>query len=368
MPATAPASAAALPLWRRLTHPIAPPAVLDFWASRLHPAWALERPLARVVARAPAASDAVTLTLQPNRHWRGFLPGQHVNLGVEVDGIRTTRSYSLVDAPRADGRIAITVKATEGGRVSRHLCTVAQVGDVFEIGPAFGDMVLPETLDAPLLMLAAGSGITPFMAILRALALRGMPVPVTLLYSARHRHEVCFLDDLRALSAAHPQLRVRFHLTGDAPASDDERAGRIDAAALSTCVDDLPAVRVFACGPGAFVEDMRTRAAPLARAFQAEAFSAPPPAAIDAGGTVQLTLSRSGRTLSVPRGQSLLTALEAQGLRPESGCRMGICNTCACVKSAGITRHLHTGTVDPEPASALRLCVNSAASDLVIDL
>ena len=83
---------------------------------------------------------------------------------------------------------------------------------------------------------------------------------------------------------------------------------------------------------------------------------------------MQVTLAASGRTLTVPRGQSLLTALEAQGIKPASGCRMGICNTCACGKVSGATRHLHTGESASEPVSALRLCVNAATSDLVLDL
>ncbi|WP_267115558.1 2Fe-2S iron-sulfur cluster-binding protein, partial [Xanthomonas sacchari] len=71
--------------------------------------------------------------------------------------------------------------------------------------------------------------------------------------------------------------------------------------------------------------------------------------------------------LQLPRGQSLLTALEAEGLRPKHGCRMGICNSCACGKQAGITRDLLSGAHAAEPGS-LKLCVNSASSDLTLDL
>jgi hypothetical protein len=60
--------------------------------------------------------------------------------------------------------------------------------------------------------------------------------------------------------------------------------------------------------------------------------------------------------------------LEAEGFKPASGCRMGICNTCACGKSSGVTRHLHTGELFHEPASALKLCISSASTDLVLDL
>ena len=83
---------------------------------------------------------------------------------------------------------------------------------------------------------------------------------------------------------------------------------------------------------------------------------------------VQLTLAASNRVLTVPRGESLLTALEAAGLKPASGCRMGICNTCACGKREGTTRQLHTGETEREPVTALRLCVNAALTDLVLDL
>ena len=75
-----------------------------------------------------------------------------------------------------------------------------------------------------------------------------------------------------------------------------------------------------------------------------------------------------GQVLTVPRGSSLLDALEAAGLSPAHGCRMGICNTCACGKPSGSTRHLHTGMLEHEPVTALRLCVNRAASDLTLDL
>src|SRR5688572_30296609 len=89
---------------RRLVQTLVAPPVFDFWAARLHPTWSWARPLARVVERRQESRDAVTLVLKPNRHWRGFQPGQHVNLTVEIDGSRLTRSYSLSDAPRADRR------------------------------------------------------------------------------------------------------------------------------------------------------------------------------------------------------------------------------------------------------------------------
>ena len=352
---------------RRLFKPVVAPAVFDFWASRVNPAWSWERPLARVVAREQASRDAVTLVLKPNRHWSGFQPGQHVNVSAEIDGSRVTRSYSLTGPSRADRRIAITVKGIEGGKLSQYLCREARVGDVLELGAAFGGMTLPERLDGGWLFLAAGSGITPLMAMVRTLAGQGMPVPLDLVYWARNREELCFAAELRALAAAHANFKVHFVLTREAVSVEGESSGRIDRALVDSLLDDAGERHVFACGPGGFVDVARSLFATTAPTFHAEAFT-PLPRVVEESGNVQVTLAASGRVLDVPRGQSLLAALEAEGLRPASGCRMGICNTCACGKASGTTRNLNTGDLTDEPVSALKLCISSAVGDLVLDL
>lgn len=352
---------------KRLIRPLVKPDVFDFWASRLHRTWTWERPLARLVAREAASTDAVTLLFKPNRHWAGHRAGQHVNLGVEIDGVRLTRSYSLTAPPRADGLLPITVKAIEGGKVSRHLCHDARMGDIVDLGQAFGEMTLPASPRGAFLLLAAGSGITPLMALVRELAGQGMPADTTLLYWVRRRGEACFVDELRALAAAHPGFRFRLLLTREAAQAADEAEGRIDDALLGAHAGDLSARQVMACGPGGFVETARSLLAPRVAAFQAEAFTAPPVLVVDEG-EVDIRLQRSGRTLRVPRGESLLVALEQHGLKPPSGCRMGICNTCACGKSSGSTRHLPSGELLHEPTQALKLCIHSAATDLELDL
>jgi stearoyl-CoA 9-desaturase NADPH oxidoreductase len=358
--------------FRRWFRPLIKPDVFDFWASRLNRSWTWDRPLVRLVARHPASRDAVTLLFKPNAHWAGFQPGQHVNLGVDIDGARLTRSYSLTEPARADGLLAITVKAVEGGRVSQYLCRDAKPGDIFELGPAFGEMTLPAQPQGACLFLAAGSGITPLMALTRQLAGQGMPVDLTLVYWARRRDEFCFLDELRALAAAQPRFRLRLMLTGEPAQASDEGEGRIGPALLSALgrgfIDQsMGEQQVLACGPGGFVDAARALFGERAKSFQAEAFT-PPPVAIEDSGDVEVHLRRSGRRLRLPRGQSLLTALEAQGLKPVSGCRMGICNTCACGKSSGSARQLHTGELMHEATAALKLCIHSAATDLELDL
>lgn len=334
--------------------------LFDFWGTRLHPLWTLRRPLARLVSRTAESADAVTLVLKPNRHFRGLLPGQHITLGVEVDGRRLSRSYS--PTVLADGRLAITVKAIAGGAVSQHLARAAVVGDVFELGKAFGEMTLPAAHGERLLLLAAGSGITPMRALLRQLDASGMSAPVDLVYWARRREELCFAEELAAIAARHPSFSLHIALTRD-PAAP---APRVDAFAFEA-LGDLGSARALVCGPGGFVDAAQARLQGRVASLQSEAFTPPVLPAAETG-TVQVELRRSGRTLSLPRGTSLLQALEAEGLRPASGCRMGICNTCVCGKVSGVTRHTLTGEHAAEPATQVKLCVNSASTDLILEL
>lgn len=350
---------------RRVLRALVPPKLFDFWASHVSRTLSFERPLARIVAKEQASSDAVTLVLKANRHWAGCAPGQHVIVGAEIDGRRVTRSYSPTWVDRR--RFAITVKAIAGGKLSTHLCDTAKIGDVLDLGDTFGGMTLPQDVYTPQLYLAAGSGITPMIALLRQSFTRGLPMPTTLLYWARTRAELCFVDELRALAAREPLFTVRFVLTREDATAADEATGRIDAPSLATLVPDAAQRHVAACGPGGFVEAAKALLGARSASFQAEAFTAP--ARPDGeGGEVQVELARSGVVLTLPRGVSLLAALEDAGVRPKAGCRMGLCNTCACGKRAGTTRHLFDGIDDAEPASALRICVNAAHTDLVLDL
>jgi ferredoxin-NADP reductase len=332
----------------------------DFWSSRVHPLWTLRRPLARLLSRTRESADAVTLVLQPNRHFGGVRAGQHINLGVELDGRMVTRSYSPTLLP--GGRLAVTVKVIPGGKVSSHLASGLAIGDVLDIGAAFGEMTVPLPTAQPLLLLAAGSGITPMRALLHQLVAAGKPVAVDLVYWARCREELCFADELRALADRHPGFNLHLALTRDPLAP----AVRVDAHDFDG-IAALDQARVLACGPGGFVDAARARLDGRVASFESEAFSAPALPDVEHG-QVQVHLLKQGRTLTVDRGTPLLQALEAQGLNPPSGCRMGICNTCVCGKVSGMTRQTLTGDYAAEPSTPLKLCVNSASTDLILEL
>lgn len=350
------------PFWQG----VFPPDTLDYWAGLINPAWSLSRVRARVQSVTPASRDAVTVVLKPNRRFAGFVAGQHLAVHVTLDGVRHTRSYSPSRLPDAPECLAITVQRVPGGRLSGYFCDQAAAGDLIELGDAFGDMTTA-THARHTLLLAAGSGITPFIAQLRELALspRSGQESLTLLYWVRDRASACFTDELDALARSLPGFRWQLRVTGD-PA-DSAAASRLSAADLANWLGGRHAASatVLACGPAGFVSAAHGLSSALGVTCLGEAFS--PPAQGEAGEPVRVRLLRSGRELSIPAGQALLPALEAAGVKPAFGCRMGVCNTCACAMPEGVVENLLTGEVSQEPSSALKLCVSAARSALVLD-
>lgn len=354
----------------RLLSPLLPSLVLEFWAGRLNPLLSLERVRAEVVERRVEARDTVTLLLQPNRLFKGFRPGQHVNVTVEVNGARLTRSYSPSDIPRADGRLAITVRQEEGGKVSTQLCQHTRPGDIVELGQAFGEMILPANPAGDYLLLAAGSGITPLMSLTRALLADDAPVTVTLAYWAQTRADLCFLNELQALAGRDRRFRLLTVLTREPVLLKGELNGRLSAEFLAAQLPDLATQQVMACGPFGFADSARQLLQGRVQSFTAEAFTLPqiPDADADAERAVTVTLTRSARTVTLSSAQTLLDGLEAQGIRPESGCRMGICHTCSCRQQSGSSRNRLTGEMQDEAGSQVRLCISRPQTDLTLDL
>ena len=190
---------------------------------------------------------------------------------------------------------------------------------------------------------------------------------MTLLYWARTRADLCFLPLLEALDQREPLFHLHCILTREHDLLAAEHQGRPSLELFQSLLDDVSGTRTYACGPAGFVEAVEQLLVDRVASFQSESFT--PSSLVSADlGQVQVVLTKSGKTLTLPTDRPLLKALEEAGESPASGCRMGICNSCACGKQAGMTQDLLTGEQQQQPASALRLCISAARSDLVLEL
>lgn len=338
---------------------------VDFWMRELvDPAWSLDTLRARVVDVVPETHDVRTFVLAPNRLWLGHRAGQFVPVSVEIDGARVTRCYSISSAP-GDARVTITVKRVPGGRVSTWMHERVRPGDVLTLGRPAGDFVLNPSVRRKLLLVGGGSGVTPLVSMLRDLDRRDAVHDVVFVHAARSARDVIFARELDALAKEHPGLRVVYAL------DDDPRAGRLDSSALRRAVPDLASRDAMMCGPLGMMSALTPTwtEAGLAHRLKTERFVAAPrplvPARAPAG---KVSLVLAGRTVEADGGATLLEQLEAAGERPESGCRMGICNTCVCRKRAGVVENVVTGELSTEPDEDIRLCVSRARTNLELAL
>jgi ferredoxin-NADP reductase len=186
--------------------------------------------------------------------WPGHLPGQHVDLRLTAeDGYSVQRSYSISSA---SDRLELAVQRVEDGEVSPYLCDVLTVGSRIELrGPVGGWFVWRAADQAPVTLVAGGSGIAPLMAMIRARAAEGSRVPFKLIYSVRTPDDVMFADELLVRAREDAGLDVRLVYTRQAPEGSQEPPGRLGVATINTHA--WPAEftpDVFVCGPTGFVE------------------------------------------------------------------------------------------------------------------
>ncbi|MFD7640679.1 ferredoxin reductase [Kitasatospora sp. NPDC059795] len=309
----------------------------------------------RIEAVQPETADAATLVIRPGRGWRGHTAGQYVRIGVDVDGRRLWRAYSITSpTDRQDGRITITVKAIPDGKVSNHLVHRARPGTLIRLDQPTGDFVLPQAKPAKVLHLTAGSGITPVMGMLRDTELDD----VVLVHCAPQPQDVLFRNELHGLVAGRKLRLTEVHTATD---------GRLDIARLDELVPDWAERETWACGPEGLLdaaEEHWTENGVRER-LRTERFR---PRIVVAGDGGEVTFSATGRTVDADGATPLLDIGEEAGVLMPSGCRMGICFGCVTPLKAGAVRDLRTGEItEAEPGVLIQTCVSAAAGPCDIE-
>jgi ferredoxin-NADP reductase len=312
---------------------------------------------ARVDAVIDETRDARTLVLRPGRAFARHRAGQHVRVGVEIDGRRLTRTFSLSSSPDdPSGRVAVTVKAVRGGRVTPFVVRDLAPGALVTLSNPEGDFVLPDGPAPRALFVTGGSGITPVMSMLRTLALRGDTLDVVHVHYERRAEDVIFSDELRRLADARVGYRLHVVETRDTPML------RFSPAQLSTLCPDAASREVWACGPAGMLDAVE---AFLPRAHT-ERFQPRLVASGSRGGEVHF--ARSGKTARADGKTPLLVVAETAGVNAPNGCRMGICHTCDATLAKGCVRDLRTGRLHDEPGARVQVCVCAAEGDVELSL
>ena len=314
----------------------------------------------RIEAVLPETRDAATVVIRPGRGWQDHTPGQYVRIGIDVDGVRQWRAYSITSVlGRPDGCFTVTVKAIPGGKVSNHLVHRTRPGTLVQLDQATGEFVLPPARPAKALFVTAGSGITPVMGMLRNRA-DDDASDVVLVHSAPTADDVIFAAELRRLAADGRIRLIERHTDAD---------GVLAAPALDALVPDIAERHTWACGPVGMLEALEEHwaAAGLSDRLYTERFR-PRVLVTGEGGTV--TFTKNGTTVEADGATPILDAAEEAGVLMPSGCRMGICYGCVLPLREGAVRDLRNGevtTAAPGDGVLVQTCISAAAGACDID-
>ena len=247
--------------------------------------------------------------------------------------------------------------------MSQHLHDQARRGSVLTISQAMGEFQLPAVLPPRILLLSAGSGITPVMSMLRDRRQRGHAGDVQFVHVCRRAEDLIFAQTLQAIAAQLPTLSLHLHFSAT--------MGRFDSATLQRLVPDLATRATWLCGPAALmdaVHDLWQREAFDAPLCSERFAAAPLQPAVALGMPVAVDCATSGKRFTTHGAGPLLEQAERAGLAPRHGCRIGICRSCQCVKRSGTVQNLQTGELSSAPNELIRLCISAARSDVALEL
>ncbi|WP_157220195.1 MOSC domain-containing protein [Flavisphingomonas formosensis] len=322
----------------------------------------------------------------------GYRAGQFLTVRLPEAAGAPTRSWSISDYdPEADS-YRLSIKREPDGLASGWMHDHAEIGDVLEVRPPTGRFVLDRSGFLRTVLISAGIGVTPMIAMLKAHAERGMEAPPLLwIHAARSGEEHAFADEANGMLAAIPGSvrRVFYSAPGDGDRAGEgyDRTGRIDAEAIAELIAEnyslSPFGRVieltgehsdfYLCGPAPFEDAVRTALVahgvnPLS--IRSESF-APVAAAGDeppAPEEAQVEFAGQGRHMVWRRDDdlTLLELAEEAGLSVDSACRTGICGTCEAALRAGKVRYLVTPAAEPGEGRVLLCCSQPASPHIVI--
>lgn len=333
-------------------------------------------------------ADVVTIIFDPHdEEALCYQPGQFLTFLLTIDGKKLRRSYSLSSSPQIDESLAVSIKCIPGGLVSTYLYHTIKPGDRLETLKPMGTFVptLASQNRRTLLLIGAGSGITPLLSMAKS-ALHAEPNSrIWLIYGNRHEASILYKAQLDAVQQLYGPTRFQITHVLSQPSQDwSGLAGRINQQMLLSILVNLAAQEilsgsVYMCGPGSMMVDARIALNQLGFAanqiYQESFFVLPSDGstantAICGGQTsAEVTVLYDGQThlITVSNDQTILQAALACGIDLPYSCQMGICASCRGKCTSGTVKQDDEDalTTDERQTGCVLTCVGYAVSKTV---
>jgi ferredoxin-NADP reductase len=342
------------------TTPLLPADYLEL----LNPEWSTRELRARVVQVRQETHDTATVVIKPTYRWPGHRPGQFMRLGVEIDGRRHWRAYTITADPgHPKGYISATIKAVDDGLLSSFFVKQMRPGQLVYLGEVEGEFCLPDPLPAKSLFVTAGSGITPIFAVLRELDRRDAVGDAVHLYSMRTEKDFILGDRLQDIEKRHSGYRLYRNIS-----SVD---GRLTPQKITELVPDWAEREAFFSGPGPMLDELKEFWTDHGHEQQVHIERFQPRIGGDEiepgqGGDVHFRVTDF--TAECDGSTPILVAGEEAGHKLPFGCRMGICHTCVGRLAEGTVRDLRSGELISDEGVMVRTCISCPEGHVEIEL
>ena len=300
-------------------------------------------------------------------------PGQFLIFHWIIDGKQVPRSYTMSSSPTHSSYLEITPKRVTNGSVSHFLHEQIKLGLSVEATGPYGRFYFDESIHPSIVLIAAGSGITPMISMLRYINDRRLSTLVTLLYCVRTREDIIFETELEKLRGSCPNLDYCVCLSQPDESWNGQK-GRLSQQLIVDRVIDLRTPTFFLCGPSGFMEHayliLRSLEVEESRITQ-ESFDGYMSSAKQRSDRAICTVefARSQTTCRVPEGCSLLEVAESNEVKIPYGCRQGQCGTCATRVLRGTVRMSTDAGLSPEQKDAgyILPCVGRPEGVVVVE-
>jgi ferredoxin-NADP reductase len=301
-------------------------------------------------------------------------PGQFLTFQWTVNGQRAPRSYTISSSPIHEDYIEITAKRVENGHVSLFLNEVAKPGLEVEASGPYGRFYFDQSRHKSIVLIAAGSGITPMMSMLSCIDDLKLTNPVTLLYCVRTHKDIIFQDELVRLTSSLLNFKYEVCLSRPHPTWKG-RSGRLTEEFVSQYVSELKSPTFFLCGPKGFMDNacriLSTLGVHADRILQesfGESKSCTKPSSGKDRMVERVVFIQSEKVCQAFAGSTLLEVAEKNGVQIPYGCREGLCGTCCTrVLSGTVQIDVEDGlTTEQKNAGYVLPCVSRVTGSVVV--
>lgn len=303
-----------------------------------------------------------------------YRAGQYVNLFIEINGVKTSRPYSIASPPGSD-LLDLTVRDKPGGFVAPYLLSEVKVGDEFETTGPSGSFYHEPLIDGTnLVFLAGGSGITPLMSIIRGAAVCDWPLKITLLYGCRVPNDVIYSNELKGLSKNSDKFKYALVIS-EPPEGYRGLKGFLDAEVVRKQVGDVEGKTFYVCGPNVmydFCQPVLEKLGVPRHKIKRELYGPPDDVTKEPGWPEDLKSDTifnvevaGGKTIQAPAGEPLINSLERNGLAVPAVCRSGECSACRTKLVSGrVFMPPHTGIRESDKSYGyIHACVSYPVED-----